>query len=527
MNKRNLIRSLGIDKRGAELYYQFTPALPTDIREWLSNTEFDRIDAREADEVALFPIFHSHRYRTILFGLLAHALNYRGVGSVFVFGDGHFEACKGNLTDYEDKCVTCVKESEALTSAMNLPVVFLDEFDYEGDVSPDVRTGLEKYARATTIYQLQTAQLDSDDDAQMDLLSRFTDTASEAWNAVEALDAEYDFDYVVSTGSVYAPRGAAIEYASRNDIPITAFSDPANGTSGNEFLVGRMDGPRLQYLSGDAWEWLKSDPLSSEQVEQVDAYMTEKMETDRHLRFSNPDESIETDADTELYSMYTHLPWDAAIAGRSHPFSDQYEWVTETIRAFREFPERELVVKVHPGEKLYGTNESMSEIIDSRFDTLPDNVRVLPADTDVNPYTLIRASDVVLVFRSTVGMEATYLGVPVITASNGHYAHRGFTYDPETTERYVEYLESGRESLTVTDEMQSLLCRYLYNFVFERPIDFPFVTQEPRQGEWHLRDLHSIDQLKPEGNDVLDELCTAIIDNTSYFYTKTHETFQS
>jgi hypothetical protein len=252
--------------------------------------------------------------------------------------------------------------------------------------------------------------------------------------------------------------------------------------------------------------------------------MSKRTENIMQVRYANTGQTIETDEESDLYSMYTHLPWDAAIQGVSRMFEDQYEWVAETIEQFESMEDKQLVIKVHPAEKLRGTKQGVTDVLEPYFEDLPQNVRVLEPDTDVDPYELIKTSDVVLVYTSTVGMEATYFGTPVVTAADSHYAKKGFTYDPETKEEYAKILRKQPEALELQEKENKLGKRYMYNYFVERPTEFDLIKQAPYDSEEHIANkLNSVENLRPGENRVLDDICRAIIENTSYPYTKTHD----
>jgi hypothetical protein len=75
---------------------------------------------------------------------------------------------------------------------------------------------------------------------------------------------------------------------------------------------------------------------------------------------------------------------------------------------------------------------------------LPTNVRVIGADDPQSSYPLIAASDAVLTFTSTTGLEAALLGKPVIVSGTTHYRDKGFTLDVSSAAEF----EQARERLS-------------------------------------------------------------------------------
>jgi hypothetical protein len=521
---RGISRRLGVEKQAARAYLSFTSAMRSSLKQDLEEIEFDTIDLESHEEIAFFPEFYSRDYRTTLHGVIAHGLNYRGVGSLFLFGDGSLDACKGKSSQHDDRCVRCVKQSNEFADIMNLPNVFLDEINYDDSVKSDeIESVIEKYAASSTLRLTHTAEVNYDNPEHVQILNDYKRTGRIAWDIAEKLDRKYNFDYYVSTGSAYLPRRMCQEYAKRNDIPILASSDPIYGENDNEIMFSRMDGPLTHYISDSSWETIKQDLLDSKRESELDEFMSKRTENIMQVRYANTGRTIETDEESDLYSMYTHLPWDAAIQDVSRIFEDQYEWVAETIEQFESMEDKQLIIKVHPAEKLRGTKQGVTDVLETYFQDLPQNVRVLEPDTEVDPYGLMQTSDVVLVYTSTVGMEATYFGTPAVTAADSHYAKKGFTYDPETNEEYAKILRKPASELELTEEEISLGKRYLYNYFIERPTKFELVKEKPYSSdESMVEELDSISDLKPGKNNTLEDICRTITENTLYPYTKKH-----
>lgn len=520
---RKSARKLGIEGQAAKLYLQFTSAIRSSLKQELESIDFDKISPNESNKVAFFPEFYARDYRTTLHGVIAHGLNYRGVGSVFVFEDGSLDASRGYSSNYDDERIRRVKQNKEFAEVMNLPSAFLDEIDYNGSVTDsETESEIENYAEATAIRELRVAKIDYDNPEHVNLVNRYKHTGRIAWEVTDKLHERYDFDYLVSTGSSYLPRRICIEYAKQNDIPITASSDPIYG-DGTDIMFSRMDGPQTHYISDSAWKKIKNKKLTPDEKRELNKFMNNRMNTIEQTQYADQSQTLNVAEDAETYSMYTHLPWDAAIQDVSRVFEDQYEWVSETVHIFESLDMKELFIKIHPAEKMRGTEQGITDILDSLFNNLPENVKILEPDTEVYPYKLMKTSDVVLVYTSTVGMEASYLDTPVITVADAHYAEKGFTYDPTTNSKYTALLTKSSDELELVREDQKLVRKYLFNYFIQRPISTGLVQREPySSNKTILENLETTADLEPGQNKSLDEICRAIIENTDYFYTKNH-----
>jgi hypothetical protein len=354
------------------------------------------------------------------------------------------------------------------------------------------------------------------------LLEHYYETAYTVWECLRSIDENYDFDYLISSGSPYVPRGVGILYAKKNNIQITAFGDPNKGINTRSLRFGRMDGPLSQYISETAWKKIKESGLNHHEDKQIKEYMQDRIDSNKYTEESQSNINITQKLslkERQTYSMFTHLPWDAAVVGASSVFDDQYEWIISTIESFKDKPDCNLIIKTHPAEKILGTNESTLDVINSRLSSIPNNTNILEPDTEVNPYDLVKASDIVLVYNSTVGMESVYLDTPVIASSSAHYANKGFTYDAASKIHYEKLLNETK--LEVDKNKKELAKIYMYNYFIERPIFVDLFCPSKTDG-YEISRFSSYEQLSKDGNKVINDIGKAIELGTSFFYTKSH-----
>lgn len=178
----------------------------------------------------------------------------------------------------------------------------------------------------------------------------------------------------------------------------------------------------------------------------------------------------------KLATIFCHILYDATFFYGDSLFRDYEEWLVETVRAAIANPAMDWVVKVHPvnvwRSKMDGVAMEQLEVQTLRkaFGTLPPHVKIMPADTKVNTWSLFHAIDYGLTVRGTVGMELPCLGVPMVTAGTGRYGGRGFTIDPATPGDYRALLGRLHEVPLLDPATVSLARRYAWGTFFRRPI---------------------------------------------------------
>ena len=125
-------------------------------------------------------------------------------------------------------------------------------------------------------------------------------------------------------------------------------------------------------------------------------------------------------------------------------------------------------------------------LLHDAFGTLPNYVKIIPADTDINTYSLFEIIDFGLTVRGTVGLELPCFGIPVITAGTGRYSGNGFTVDPKNVKEYRSILTDLHFHAPLTDGEINLARRYAFGSFFLRPkkvtfFDFDFHANDFNQ----------------------------------------------
>lgn len=122
------------------------------------------------------------------------------------------------------------------------------------------------------------------------------------------------------------------------------------------------------------------------------------------------------------------------------PFPDSNSWLTSLIAWAGKQPDLQLIVRLHPrmaspaGQPLSVEEQGLRALLTE----IPDNVRIIWPRDKVSSYNLAEAADLVLVSWSTIGLELSRFGVPVIAAfsDRGSFAVGSFIGFAATAERY-------------------------------------------------------------------------------------------
>ena len=121
---------------------------------------------------------------------------------------------------------------------------------------------------------------------------------------------------------------------------------------------------------------------------------------------------------------------------RNPLYDDQEHAVARVARALRGRDDVHVYLRVHPN--LAGLDNAQTRAIAALDEP---NLTVIPAESPVCTYALLRAARTVVSFGSTVGIEAVYWGVPSILAGQCYYRGLGGVLLPASHDEVVALLE--------------------------------------------------------------------------------------
>ena len=178
--------------------------------------------------------------------------------------------------------------------------------------------------------------------------------------------------------------------------------------------------------------------------------------------------------DRPIFLLATNVLGDSLTLGRNTFAPSMAAWIAETVRFLASKPEVQLVMRVHPGERLTH-GRSMVDVVNEELPSIPEHIHVIGPMEKVNTYDLMDIASLGLVYTTTTGMEMSMNGIPVIACGETHYAKRGFTLDPGSWDEYYNMLDAAiKEPKRLTQEQVKIAWEYAYRFFFEYPLPFPW-----------------------------------------------------
>jgi hypothetical protein len=181
--------------------------------------------------------------------------------------------------------------------------------------------------------------------------------------------------------------------------------------------------------------------------------------------------------DRPVVLLAANVLGDSLTLGRNIFAESMSEWITKTVQFFAKRNDVQLVVRIHPGEKIVPQAKSMGTVVREALPEIPAHIHLIGALDNINTYDLIEIAHLGLAYTTTVGVETAMNGIPVISCGQTHYRGRGFTTDPNTWDEYFATLENVLSDLPghrLTEEQTAKAWNYAYRFFFEYPRPFPW-----------------------------------------------------
>jgi hypothetical protein len=272
------------------------------------------------------------------------------------------------------------------------------------------------------------------------------------------------------------------------------------------FVFARNDGAGFCKVD-DVWAEWQNIQLSDDENAELDKYLN-----DRQLGLRTSDDYWKDVRESNVKRirsgrravLFTNLVWDSAVLRQDVAFPSIVDWIVAAIEEFRDRPNDELVIRIHPAEtKLSGreSREEMETAVRGRITQIPDNVIIIPSTDPTSSYQLMREADFGLVYSSTTGMEMVLTGKPVVVSAKTHYRNKGFTVDVNTAEEFKRAIDSLTSDNSDLLPDLELTRKYAYLFFFRAPYSSMGVT-EPIRGLVSMTSEKPRELLGPENIDI-------------------------
>ncbi len=248
--------------------------------------------------------------------------------------------------------------------------------------------------------------------------------------------------------------------------------------------------------------------LNDEQNAKLDAYLARRFQGDFTMAgvkfwadMKGLDESFLQKAAgfKQIVPIFTNVIFDTSQPHANTVFEDMFDWLDLVLEEIREHRDTLFVIRAHPDELRMrkSSRETVEGWVSSQSaDKEPNVIFVSPRET-LSSYELIQKSKFVMVYNSTIGLEAAIMGVPVLCAGKARFTQYPTVFFPQTVEevrrKTKEFL--AVDSIDIPAEFKRNARKFLYYQLYKTSLPFgDFLEPSVRTTQTRLKSF-ALDEL--------------------------------
>jgi Capsule polysaccharide biosynthesis protein len=259
--------------------------------------------------------------------------------------------------------------------------------------------------------------------------------------------------------------------------------------------------------------------LNDEQNARLDAYLAKRFQGDftmAGIKFwadmKGLDQSFLHKAAgfKQIVPIFTNVIFDTSQPHANTVFEDMFDWLDLSLEVIRAHPETLFVIRAHPDELRVrkSSRETVAGWVASRDVDKEPNVNFVGPNESLSSYELIQKSKFVMVYNSTIGLEASIMGAAVLCAGKARFTQYPTVFFPkavdEVRKKLEEFLEA--ESIEVPVAFKRNARRFLYYQLFRTSLPFgDFLEPSVRTTQTRLKTFQLTELLESEAVKVILE----------------------
>jgi len=273
----------------------------------------------------------------------------------------------------------------------------------------------------------------------------------------------------------------------------------------------------------------ESFKLSSRENERLDRYLEKRFQGDftmAGIQFWSEMQGLDDEMQNKLETfesvvpVFTNVVFDTSQAFANTLFSDMFDWLNTVVDVIKDHPRTFFIIRAHPDEMREGkeSRESVARWVEESGVADLGNVRFIGPNQPLSSYELIQRSKFVMVYNSSIGLEASLLGVPVLCAGQARYTQYETVLYPDSRSHYMEkvydLLQTNQIEFPETSSHHARKFLYYQLFKVSLPFD-QYLMEYPSTGYVQLRDF-PLSCLKRENSPTIRVLVDGILDGKEF-----------
>lgn len=222
----------------------------------------------------------------------------------------------------------------------------------------------------------------------------------------------------------------------------------------------------------------------------------------------------------QIVPVFTNVIFDTSQPHANTVFEDMFAWLDLVLDVIRSHPETLFVIRAHPDELRVrkASRETVAAWVEATgADKEPNVIFVGPKET-LSSYELILKSKFVLVYNSTIGLEAAIMGAAVLCAGKARFTQYPTVFFPQSVPGQRSKLEEflGAGSIQVPLEFKRNARRFLYYQLFRSSLPFgDYLEPSVRTTQTRLKKF-DLEMLSPEKSTAIKAILNGVLENKDF-----------
>lgn len=328
-------------------------------------------------------------------------------------------------------------------------------------------------------------------DSDFAILKKAAFTSFTLSTAFKNITNQNSFDHLIISHGIYSTWGSILSSAKKYKLNTIVWGRGYIGQG--DLMFGHNCSTHDESIIEDKQAWCNLE-LSKNEKENVMKFFETKFSGVSKLEHVNYYDKININSSNNrlffnklesynrVFGMFTNIPWDGQVFNKTEGFPTTQFYITNTIDWFLKNKDCALVIRSHPAEKTRkaakGT-ETFQMLLKELYPVLPENVYFIEPENSITSYDLAKNIDAAIMYGSTLSLEFSVMGIPVIQTGKYNVNGKKIVYEVTNKNDFWKLLDKIKnEKIEYTSEMKRNAINYAHYWISKRHIKDTSVNLE-------------------------------------------------
>ena len=518
------------------LYLKFKFSFKENLSKQL-NFKLSNSTIEENDKRILIPAIETSHYQYHQILIFAKALELRGSKVKVLVCDSFLKGCEiKNIKNVKNAnpCLNCEFNQDHIIHKYGLDIILLssifsdDEINFIKKTSKDLMLKEKKYfldfdltrmvnESITRYFFGSKAQNKQEND---DITYNHLFTSIVGFMAAKKINVSFKPNIILNNMNVYSSWEPYYNFFSRKPN-VDLYTLQMSVFNYNAVLLNQMD---LYYSTKRYKDYLGcryNKNLTISEKEKLYNFINKRKNGESNIfinekyykKNTHLEENLKLDKKRNNIFLFSNIFWDVGLSDTGRLYNDVIDWVLDTIEIVSKIENTHLYIKIHPAE-VYDSSNSIKGVRDfifEKYPILPKHITLITPEMKINPSELFSYVDVAVLFNGTLGLEALFENIPVITAGKAPYSNLNLVNEPINKIEYKNML-NGSIKLIIPKKNDYELFAYFYFIKCLIPWN---LTKSVYADGFKGFNFNSLEDIMPNKNQYLDHLCNCVLEPES------------